>query len=411
MQMAVAVGGCTAEDADLLRRAMGSKRGIERIESLRAKLYAGMAANGITEDAADDIYARIEAFASFGFAESHSLSFAVLVYASSWLKLHYPAAFLAALLRAQPMGFYSPQTLTADARRHGVRVLRPDILASQAQPTLEALPGAVSAGAPGCLHLEQPPVGPFDRSRPADTARHRRDGGLAVRLGLAGVTGIGQKLAERIVAEREEGGAYRDLADLARRAGLAAEQLEALASAGAFDSLGMTRREALWDAGAAAQEKAGYLEGSGTSIQPPLLPMLTPSEQVAYDLWATGISTDDHPIRHIRPALQQRGALPIERLGLAEPGRRIEVGGVVTHRQRPQTASGMTFLNLEDETGILNVIASKGVWARYRRVARDSPALIVRGMLERSPEGVINLMADRFEDLWMPVRTSSRDFR
>ncbi|AWB89089.1 error-prone DNA polymerase [Salinibacterium hongtaonis] len=412
MQMAVAVGGCTAEDADLLRRAMGSKRGIERIETLKAKLYAGMAENGITDDVADGIYTRIEAFANFGFAESHSLSFAVLVYASSWLKLHYPAAFLAALLRAQPMGFYSPQTLVADARRHGVQVLRPDILLSDAEATLESLPGAAGVtGADACASFEQPPIGPFDRATPSDTLEHRRDGSFAVRLGLAEVTSIGTALAQRIVAERAEGGNFADLADLSRRVGLNADQLEALASAGAFDSLGMTRREALWDAGAAAQEKPGFLPGSGMSIQPPLLPMLSPAEQVAYDLWATGISTDDHPMRHVREVLTPRGVLPIERLEGAESGRRIEVAGVVTHRQRPQTASGMTFLNLEDETGILNVIASVGVWTRYRRVARESPALLVRGILERSSDGVINLVADRFEQLRMPVRTSSRDFR
>ncbi|QEE61088.1 error-prone DNA polymerase [Salinibacterium sp. dk2585] len=411
MQMAVAVGGCSAEDADLLRRAMGSKRGIERIESLKAKLYEGMAGNGITGKVADDVYARIEAFANFGFAESHSLSFGVLVYASSWLKLHYPGAFLAALLRAQPMGFYSPQTLVADARRHGVQVLRPDILRSAADATLEPVgPDAAATGDDACRSFTQPPVAPFDRSQP-DPIDHRRDGAFAVRLGLAGVTSIGASLATRIVAEREEGGPYRDLADLSRRVGLSTEQLEALASAGAFDSLGMSRREALWDAGAAAQERPGTLEGTSVSIQPPLLPMLSPAEQVAYDLWATGVSTDDHPVRHIRPHLDRRGAWPISRLETGESGRRIEIGGVVTHRQRPQTASGMTFLNIEDETGMLNVLASKGVWARYRRVARESPALIVRGILERSPDGVVNLVADRFEALRMPVRTESRNFR
>jgi error-prone DNA polymerase len=421
MQMAVAVGGCSAEDADLLRRAMGSKRGIERIESLKAKLYAGMAGNGITGATADDVYARIEAFANFGFAESHSLSFGVLVYASSWLKLHYPGAFLASLLRAQPMGFYSPQTLVADARRHGVTVLRPDILHSLAEATLEPLgvdaggtdtaaTGSAATGSDACLCFEQPPVAPFERDRP-DPIEHRRDGNFAVRLGLAGVTSIGAKLAERIVAERDEAGPFRDLADLARRVGLTSEQLEALASAGAFDSLGMSRRSALWDAGAAAQERPDTLEGSGLSIQPPLLPMLSPAEQVAYDLWATGISTDDHPVRHIRHHLEARGVRSIAQLGDGESGRRVEVGGVVTHRQRPRTASGMTFLNIEDETGMLNVIASKGVWARYRRVARESPALIVRGILERSRDGVVNLVADRFEALEMPVRTASRDFR
>ena len=425
MQMAMAVGGCTGEDADLLRRAMGSKRGVEKISSLKAKLYAGMEGNGITGEVADDIYEKIEAFANFGFAESHSISFALLVYASAWLKLHYPGAFLAALLRAQPMGFYSPQSLVADARRHGVTVLRPDILRSGAEaglepgagfepgdgasPTVEFEPGA--GGRDRCRDRDQPPVPLFDRSTQPDAHEHRRDGAFAVRLGLAEVNTIGQALAEHIVAERTEYGPYRSMADVARRVGLNTEQLEALAAAGAFAGLGLERREALWTAGDAAQDKASYLSGSMVSVQPPLLPMLTPAEQVIYDLWATGISTDDHPIRHARGKLQARGALRIDQLSTHESGRRIEVGGVVTHRQRPATAGGITFINLEDETGTLNVIAGIGVWNRYRRVARESPALVIRGILERSPEGIINLIADKFEPLTVAAQTTSRDFR
>jgi len=192
MAMAVAVGNCTADDADLLRRAMGSKRGIEKIETLKAKLYEGMAANGITGADADNIYARIQAFAGFGFAESHALSFGLLVYASAWVRLHYPAAFLAALLRAQPMGFYSPQSLIADARRHGVVVLRPDIQRSGVYATLSVAeePGEppCATGRPECLYREQPPIGPFDRSSPDTNGEHRRDGAFSVRLGLDEVT-------------------------------------------------------------------------------------------------------------------------------------------------------------------------------------------------------------------------------
>ncbi|MDF2576042.1 MAG: error-prone polymerase, partial [Agromyces sp.] len=431
MQMAVAVGNCSAADADLLRRAMGSKRGIEKIERLRSKLYAGMAENGIAPDVADSIYEKIEAFANFGFAESHALSFGLLVYASSWLKLHYPAAFLAALLRAQPMGFYSPQTLTADARRHGVEVLRPDILRSGVSAGLEAVDAASGhddeaggadddsaldgwrepTGMAACTDPVQPPIGAFHRDAPDQSAEHRRDGAFAVRLGLADVTSIGTTVAERIVAERETRGPYRDMADVARRAGLNAEQLEALAAAGAFDGFGLQRREALWLAGEAAQDREEYLAGSVVVVQPPLLPMLSDAEQVIYDLWATGISPDDHPVRHIREGLDDRGAVRIDRLRDLESGRRIEVGGVVTHRQRPATASGITFLNLEDESGTLNVIAGVGVWNRYRRVAREAPAMIVRGILERSPEGVTNLVADRFERLVMSAPAKSRDFR
>ncbi|QAY74026.1 error-prone DNA polymerase [Agromyces protaetiae] len=423
MQMAVAVGDCTPADADQLRRAMGSKRGVVKISALKEKLYAGMARNGLSPEDCDLVYGKIEAFANFGFAESHALAFALLVYTSSWLKLHYPAAFLAALLRAQPMGFYSPQTLTADARRHGVEVRRPDILRSGVHAGLEAVSSAADAsvqadvsrhpratGMPTCLG-EQPPVGDFDRDAPDRSAEHRRDGAYAVRLGLADVSSIGQKTAERIVAERERGGPYRDMADVSRRAGLEASELEALAAAGAFASFGLDRRRALWLAGEAAQDRAEYLPGSVVVVQPPLLPMLTPAEQVVYDLWATGISPDDHPIRHIRDRLDERGVLRVDLLREAETGRRIEVGGVVTHRQRPATASGITFLNLEDESGTVNVIAGVGVWTRYRRIAREAPAMIVRGMLERSRDGVVNLIADRFESLVVSAPSRSRDFR
>ncbi|WP_375390349.1 error-prone DNA polymerase, partial [uncultured Amnibacterium sp.] len=412
MQIAMAVGGCTGEDADLLRRAMGSKRGIERIESLKGKLYAGMAGNGITGATADEIYTKIQAFASFGFAESHSLSFALLVYASAWMRLHYPGVFLASLLRAQPMGFYSPASLTADARRHGVVVRRPDINRSGADAGMEAIEGAAaSRGMLACLG-EQPPVeAGFDRTAPVEDHLHRRDGDLAVRLGLAGVTGIGAPLAERIVEERTAHGDYRDQRDLARRVGLTAPQLEALATAGAFEGFGMTVREALWAAGAAAEERPDTLPHTSILVQPPLLPETTGMDRVAADLWATGISTDDHPVAHVRAELGRRGVLASTALQGAESGRRVEVGGVVTHRQRPATASGITFLNLEDETGMVNVIASVGVWQRYRRVAREAPAMIVRGILERSPEGVVNIVADRFERLPIGAKHASRDFR
>jgi error-prone DNA polymerase len=436
MQMAMVVGGCTGEDADLLRRAMGSKRGQEKIESLKAKLYRGMAENGITGEDADTIYLKIQAFANFGFAESHSISFALLVYASAWMRLHYPAAFLAALLRAQPMGFYSPQSLVADATRHGVETRRPDILLSGVEAGLEPLtvPPAEApladrvpterseagvsrsavpkpTGLDTCLDHTQPPVEAFDRSAPFDPATHRRDGHYAVRLGLAAVTSIGVRKAEQIVAERERGGDYRDMRDLARRVGLNSAQLEALSAAGAFDSFGLSKRGALWDSEQASQERPDQLQGSSLTVQPPLFAMLTDEEQVINDLWSTGVTPDDHPIRHVRQMLAERGVKSAEQLKTTESGRRIEVGGVVTHRQRPATASGITFVNLEDETGLVNVICSVGVWGRYRRTAREAPAMIVRGILERSPEGIINLLADRLEPLPLSARTRSRDFQ
>ena len=414
MQMAMAVGECTGEDADLLRRAMGSKRGVERIESLREKLYEGMATNGLVGEAADAIYAKIQAFANFGFAESHSLSFALLVYASSWIKLHYPAAFLAGLLRAQPMGFYSPATLTADARRHGVEVRRPDLHASGVEAVLEPVSGdAVTAptGRAACADRIQDLVGDFDPQGVDESAAHRRDAGYAVRLGLAAIKGIGAAPAGRIVAERERGGPFRDMRDLVRRTGLTAAQLEALATAGAFECLGLSRREAIWMAGDAAQDRAEYLPDSLVAVQPPLFTDPSGYDVLAADLWATGVSTDDHPMTHFRSRLDARGVLTSAGLRTHETGRRVEVAGLVTHRQRPATASGVTFINLEDEHGLVNVICSVGVWNRYRRVVRDAPALIVRGMLERSVEGVTNLLADRFDDLRVDVPHNARNFR
>ncbi|KQZ83247.1 DNA polymerase III subunit alpha [Microbacterium sp. Root166] len=438
MQMGMAVGGLTGEDADLLRRAMGSKRGVERIDSLKEKLYAGMAENDLVGDAADAIYAKIQAFANFGFAESHSLSFGLLVYASSWIKLHYPAAFLAGLLRAQPMGFYSPATLVSDARRHGVEVRRPDLHLSGVEALLEPVAEGVSSrsarsttdasrslseersdetkraeptGLDSCTHRHQPPVGLFDLHAPDESAAHRRDGRFAVRLGLAAIKGIGAKVAERIVAAREAEGEFRDLRDLVRRTSLTAAQLEALATAGAFECLGHTRREAIWLAGSAALDRPEFLPDSLVSVQPPLFTDPTSYERLAADLWATGVSTDDHPMTHYRSGLDARGVLTSRELRTHDAGRRIEVAGLVTHRQRPATASGVTFINLEDEHGLVNVICTVGVWNRYRRVVRDAPALIVRGMLERSVEGVTNLLADRFEDLRVGVQHQSRDFR
>ncbi|WP_347976206.1 error-prone DNA polymerase [Microbacterium sp. ProA8] len=416
MQMGMAVGGLTGEDADLLRRAMGSKRGVERIDSLKEKLYAGMAENGLVGEEADAIYAKIQAFANFGFAESHSLSFALLVYASSWIKLHYPAAFLAGLLRAQPMGFYSPATLVSDARHHGVEVRRPDLHLSGVEAVLERVDGASASSATGsgldsCLERDQPPVGLFDLDAPDESAAHRRDGASAVRLGLAGVKGIGAAVAQRIVAAREAGGLFRDQRDLVRRTSITAAQVEALATAGAFECLGLSRREAIWLAGSAAQDRPEFLPDSLIAVQPPLFADPTSYERLAADLWATGISTDDHPLSHYRSGLDARGVLTSRELRSHEVGRRVEVGGLVTHRQRPATASGITFLNLEDEHGLVNVVCSLGVWNRYRRVVRDSPALIARGILERSAEGVTNLIADRFEDLRVGVQHRARDFR
>ncbi|MFC4556426.1 error-prone DNA polymerase [Georgenia faecalis] len=415
MQIAIDVAGFSAAEADQLRKAMGSKRSTERMEALRERLMAGMAANGLREDVASQVYDKLKAFADFGFPESHAFSFAYLVYASAWLKVHHPEAFYAALLAAQPMGFYSPQSLVADARRHGARVLRADVQVSGVQAgveraddgggRVEADDGARAAGtpAPGTPAPGTPAPGPD----PAGLVHPRAD--LAVRLGLAPVRGLGEATAERIVAERERGGPYADLADLARRVRLTAAQLEALATAGALDCFGLDRRSALWAAGALAGEH-GVLPGTAVGYVAPMLPGMEDVETAVADVWATGVSPDSFPTQFLRPELAAAGVVRIGDLGRCEPGVRVEVAGVVTHRQRPGTAGGVTFLSLEDETGLLNVVCSPGLWSRYRREGRTAAALVVRGHLERA-DGVVNLVADRLEHLSLRVATRSRDFQ
>jgi error-prone DNA polymerase len=374
MQMAVDVAGFTAGEADQLRKAMGSKRSRERMDQLKVRFYAGMAANGITGELADRIFDKIAAFANFGFPESHSASFAYLVYASSWFKLHHPASFCAALLNAQPMGFWSPDTLVRDARRHGVRVRRADVNESDWWSTLE----------------------------PDGTSTE----GYAVRLGIKEVRAVGEDLAKRIAANRP----YADMEDLVRRAEVPLPAVEALATAGAFRSLGLDRRAALWAAGAAVQSTPDRLAGVATGTHAPPLPGMSEAEETLADLWATGIAPEHHPTEHVRDHLRSIGVLSAEELLAATPDQRVLVGGVVTHRQRPATASGTVFLNLEDETGLVNVICSAGVWSRYRRVARTAAAMLVRGTLERA-EGVTNVVADKLEELPLGVPGRSRDFR
>lgn len=383
MQMAIDVADFTPAEADQLRRAMGSKRSTERMEALHARLIDGMAANGVENDVAEQIFDKLKGFADFGFPESHAYSFAYLVYASAWLKVHHPAAFYAGLLAAQPMGFYSPQTLVADARRHGVTVLRPDVQLSGVQPVLEPLPGG-------------------DRA-----ARPRRD--LAVRLGLGGIRGVRDTVAERVVAARADG-PFLSLRDLARRVDLTVAHLEALATAGALDCFTGTRRPALWAAAALAQEGPDTLPGVSVGVEAPTLPGMDDVETSVADVWATGISPESYPTQFVRDGLDAAGVLTVAKATVHEAERRVAVAGVVTHRQRPGTARGVTFLSLEDETGLLNVVCSPGLWSRFRQVARTSAALVVRGRLERA-DGATNLVAEHLAPLSLQVPTRSRDFQ
>jgi error-prone DNA polymerase len=408
MQMAIDVANFTPGEADQLRQAMGSKRSHERMALMRARLLDGMARNGITGPVADEIAHKLEAFADFGFPESHSVSFAYLVYASSWMKLHYPAEFTAALLNAQPMGFYSPHTIVRDARRHGVEVLGPDLNRSRTGCTLEP---RTDNGAGEPVSRRMGGVPPTTAAGAAtDSPWHADPSTMAVRIGLRYVRNLGDGLLERIEAERRAGGPFTDLEDFARRTGASTDAIEGLATAGAFGCLGLSRREALWAAAALREARPDKLPGLVTGLEAPALPGMTAQEEAAADLWSMGLSPVAHPTEFTRPALDERGVVPIAALVDLAPQSVVEVAGVVTHRQRPGTAQGVIFINLEDETGILNVICSPGLWRRYRRVARTSSALLIRGVLERH-QGVTNLVAHRLAPLSTGAAPRSRDFR
>jgi error-prone DNA polymerase len=384
MQLAIDCAGFSATEADRLRQAMSAKRAPERIEELRRRLLDGMADLGIGAEVAEDVYEKILAFSSYGFPESHAISFAYLVYASAWLKRYYPAAFTAALLRNQPMGFYAPASLISDARRHGVEVRGVDVNASDELATLEtatSFPNGSSA------------AGPAAPAQPV------------IRLGLKGVRNLGADAAAAIPAGRP----YRDLEDFARRSRLPAASVEALATAGAFGCFGMGRREALWAAGAVASTRPGQLPGTTPGLDAPPLPAMTPVEETIADLWATG-TYGTHPIVHVRPALQERGVMPAAGLGSAPAGTALVCGGLVTHRQQPGTAGGVVFLSLEDETGMANVICPPHVWRRHRRVAVDAAALLVHGRVERA-DGATSLIATRLTRLRVTASVPSRDFR
>lgn len=402
MQMAIDVAGFTPAESDQLRQAMSSKRSAARMARMRARLLDGMAERGITGTTAEEIATKLEAFANFGFPESHSVSFAYLVYASSWLKYHHPVEFAAALLNAQPMGFYSPHTILRDARRHGVMVLGPDINASRRDATLEPRPAGDPVGDPLPGHHAQRSV-------------------HAIRLGLRSVRGLHDSFCDHVDDERAVR-AFSDIEDFVRRTGATVDALEALAAAGAFEQcFGLGRRQALWAAGALRNARP-TVQRDGTIVQTlpgvlpgidaPQLPGMSLADEVASDLWSMGLSVGAHPTELVRGELERTGVVTAAALRSMPDRSVVDVAGIVTHRQQPETANGTVFVNLEDETGLINVICPKGVWKRFRTVARGAPALRVRGVLERH-QGVTNLVAARITRLPSPIADAlrSRDFR
>ncbi|MCD0445916.1 error-prone DNA polymerase [Glycomyces sp. A-F 0318] len=388
MQIAVAAAGFDGGEADRLRRAMGAKRSAERMEELQARLYTGMAERGIEGAQADQIYEQLKSFADFGFPESHAASFAHLVYASAWFKCHYPAAFTAALLASQPMGFYSLASLVADAQRHGITVAAPDV------------------------NISGPVASLIAADRPCKPPLH---GVADLRLGLDNVTGLGAAAAGRIVAAREAGGLFQSMADLARRAGLDQGRLEKLAIAGALGSLEPDRRRALWTAGI-VDERPGTIPGTGPAAPPPTLPGMSAADLARADYTGLGLSVETHPMALVRSMLDADGVLTVRRLPHMKDGKRVEIAGIVTHRQRPSTAKGATFLSIEDETGIANVVCSQGLWKRWQSVATVAKALRIKGTVEKAPDAPKSAMpmvvAYQLAELDLNLAVGpSRDFR
>ncbi len=407
MRLAMVAAGFTPGEADQLRRAMGAWRRPGLIDQFRKKLIEGMQARGLSEEYAAAVFRQIRGFGEYGFPESHAASFALLVYASAWLKYHYPAAFTAGLLNSQPMGFYAPAQLVRDARRHGVKVLPVDVNQSHWDCTLEGKYEMVG-GRP---------------SRPA------------LRLGFRMVAGLSKTHVARIV-EARAGGPFASMHDFARRTGLPRSVVLRLARAGAFGSLELDRRQALWEAldqhrevlplfdrfeGAAPKDKAGSHDpGAKGAIPLPAAPPRTPvplprmseAQEVLADYQTLGLSLRAHPLQFLRSGLARQGVLPARRLAACSHGKPVRVAGIVLVRQRPATAGGITFMTLEDETGIANLVVRPSVWQQSRQAALGATIVLAQGKVERRGQ-VIHVVVRRLEDLSARLEDlapQSRDF-
>ena len=399
MELARVCAGFSAGQSDRLRQAMTHKRSSEAMERLRAEVYSGMEGNGISGRAADEIWEKLQGFASFGFPESHSVSFAYIVYATSWLKYHWPTEFVCGLLNAQPMGFYTPNSLVQDAQHHGVVVLPPDVNGSDFDCTVE--PYDVDAE-----DLVTYLGGTWRRGRgPIDDPIRP---GVALRIGLRYVRNLGDAEIARIEAARMTAGPFDSPEDLAQRTGLPLDAYEGLAGSGSLASVGLGRREGVWSAGLLAEQGPDRLALGHGGSRPPL-PGMSSSEEMQADLWSTGISTV-HPVSFVRSMLEDMDCVPIaEILESPRHSTRIKAGGIITHRQRPSTAKGVRFINLEDETGLLNVVVLPQVWEAHYEVARKAVGVVIEGILEHE-DGVTNLVARRFSS-WPVEGINSRDFR
>ena len=371
MQIAIVGAGFTPEEADRLRRSMASFRRNGSVEVFRDKFIGGMRRNGYTQAFAESCFKQIEGFSEYGFPESHAASFALLVYASAWLKFHYPAAFACALLNSQPMGFYAPAQIVRDARDHGVDVRPADVNHSDWDSTLEPT---------------------------AD--------GVALRLGFRQIKGFSEAEAKRLVQAREAGNArpFADAADLWRRARLPSAAMRRLANADCFASLALRRRPALWQVSPLGEPPLPLFSALEEEQEKPIpLPEMSLGEEVAYDYAAMRLSLKAHPLALLRSRLAREGITPASQLMNTKDGMRVSVCGIALVRQRPGTASGVIFITLEDETGVVNLVVWSPTFERYRPIVMGARLMRVTGKVQR--EGiVIHVVAERMEDLTERLR-------
>ncbi|WP_367198779.1 PHP domain-containing protein [Amorphus sp. 3PC139-8] len=399
MKIAIVAAGFTPSEADRLRRAMATFRKVGTIHTFQEKMVEGMARRGYERAFAERCFQQIEGFGEYGFPESHAASFALLVYASCWLKCHYPDVFCAALLNSQPMGFYAPSQIVRDAARHGVEIRPVDVNFSDWDTTLEPGPAA-------CERLHRDHVS-------MRTAIYSR---CAVRLGFRQVKGLSEAAMEQLVAAR--GAGYDSVRDLWLRTGLARHVVERLAEADAFSSLGLSRRDALWaarglDEGAAVETLPLFAAADTAALreEPDAhLPPMPPGEEVIHDYRTLSLSLKAHPIAFVRDRLAADRVLPADRLGYVQNGRRVLVAGLVLVRQRPGSAKGVIFMTLEDETGVANVIVWPKTFERFRAIVLGSRFIEVAGRLQVQ-DSVIHIVAERLVDRTGDLATLSEDGR
>lgn len=395
MQVAIKLAGFTAEQADELRRTMGHKRSRSRMARVEVQLREGMRSNGITEDIIDRICQQISGFADYGFPESHAASFALIVYATAWLRLYYAPEYLCAILNAQPMGFYSAGTLIADAQRHGVEVRPIDFIRSGWDHSLELADGRTLMPRNGDVRWGLSSITTTEEGEPASTA---------VRLGLRLVRNLGPK-ARRSLEAALANGPFTSITDALERVTLDSRAWRALAEAGAFDSMysheqpERRRRVALWEILALTRKQALPLAPLRQPPPPTSLTACTPVELTAADFRMTGVSLAGHPMKHARPVLEPNGVRTAEYLRQhGRHGEAVAVAGIVICRQRPPTAAGFVFLTLEDETGMINVVVTPDRFAIEGNLITHEALLLIRGILQVEG-GVVNVKARKFRAL------------